>query len=272
MADVRSHAALEGELTDALLASTDDTRAAAFATAYTRLYTELPWLNASEASVPEADLRLWERLIGRGRRVLEIGSGHGDLVTFLSRIGNDCTATEITPSRGASLVDEEARITWAVADGVHLTRFFEQDHFDVVISDQVFEHLHPDDHHTHLAEACRLLRPGGRYILRTPHRSVGPEDLSAVFGLDAPVFMHLHEADYVSLSQAMRRAGFASIGAVFGNTRFNVARASRLFFAFQHSIDRLEAAFIPTQGGRRRFRRLARKALVHPYVWIVGRR
>lgn len=33
--------------------------------------------------------------------------------------------------------------------------------YDAILSDQAFEHLHPDDHLTHVTEARKVLRPGG---------------------------------------------------------------------------------------------------------------
>ncbi len=42
---------------------------------------------------------------------------------------------------------------------------FDSDSIDLVISNQLMEHLHPDDAYDQLREVYRVLRDGGRYVL-----------------------------------------------------------------------------------------------------------
>jgi SAM-dependent methyltransferase len=106
-------------------------------------------------------------------------------------------------------------LRWSVTDGVNLTDFARPSAYDAIVSNQVLEHLHPDDILQHLRGAHALLRPGGRYVLRTPHAFAGPHDIGRVFGLERPVGMHRHEYDYTELSACMREAGFAIVMAPF---------------------------------------------------------
>jgi hypothetical protein len=84
-----------------------------------------------------------------------------------------------------------------------------------VLSTQVLEHLHPDDLSTHLRAALKILQPGGKYIVATPHKMFGPADLSAVFGKPVPMGMHLREYLHGDLALALRQAGFEDIRAVY---------------------------------------------------------
>lgn len=264
------HADLEGALTDAVLATTPETRAAAFAEAYSRLYAELPWMNRSEATHNALDLNAWSMLIGRNKKILEIGSGRGQLIRHLASQGNLCHATEITTERGEKFVESEAGVQWLATDGVNLSRFAQESFYDVVISDQVFEHLHPDDHVTHLAEARKLLKDGGRYILRAPHRATGPHDISAIFGFDKAVFLHLCEPDYELMERVTRAAGFRTTRAVVAKQRLGVAIASRMLMHYQIWLDRMERRLALPAKARRRWRHLTKMLLVGQHVWIVA--
>jgi SAM-dependent methyltransferase len=101
-----------------------------------------------------------------------------------------------------------------VTDGVHLDRFADGAPYDVVVSDQVVEHLHPDDIVEHFRSAREILRDGGRYIVRTPQRLTGPHDLSPIFGFQETVGMHLREYTNTELRTIMRDAGFMKVSAV----------------------------------------------------------
>lgn len=213
-AQVRRHLDLERALTRELLASSPETRWETFERCYSRLYAELPWLNAGEPT--RHVLGDWPTLIGPPpRRVYEVGSGSGALARALAAEGYGVVATEVTRERGASR-ECDVRLQWTATDGVHLDQFAEPDSFDAVISDQVVEHLHPDDLREHLQGAFALLRPGGAYILRTPHAFVGPSDVSRVFGFDRPVGMHLKEYTYSEVAAAAAAAGFGPLAAPLG--------------------------------------------------------
>jgi SAM-dependent methyltransferase len=267
---VEAHATLESELADQLLASTPDNRWQLFSNAYRRLYSELPWLNKTIAIPNYKAFFSWGVLVGRNKKILEIGSGPGHLIRYLAGLGNECFATEITKERGASLGPDSKGVVWEQTDGVNLSNFFPENTFDYVLSDQVFEHLHPDDHIIHLAEARKVLKPGGQYILRTPHRSYGPSDLSWAFGLEQAVFLHLFEPDYISMTHLMRDAGYAKLSAVLAYGRFRLAVRSSLLLSYQVLIDQLETILVKSHAQRLAFRKYGKIFLVHPCVWIVG--
>lgn len=268
--EAKAHARLEGELTDKVLRSTPEDRWQVFSDSYGRLFSELPWLNGETIAKEDKSFRTWARIVGKGKKVLEIGSGHGDLIRFLARLGNSCYATEITKERGEKFVPDSDGIVWEKTDGVNLSRFVPESSFDFVLSDQVFEHLHPDDHLIHLTEAYKVLSDQGQYVLRTPHRSTGPSDLSRVFGLDEPVFLHLWEPDYVYMASLMKQAGFKRLYAIYQNSRLGLVWKSRLYLEYQKVIDHIEAAVTKTQGQKRAFRKIAKLFFAYPAVWIIG--
>jgi len=84
---------------------------------------------------------------------------------------------------------------------------------DLVYSNQLTEHLHPDDVTEQLREIHRVLRPGGAYLCRTPSRLTGPHDISVYFAYEAQGF-HLREYDYRDLARLFQEVGFRKMRAV----------------------------------------------------------
>ncbi len=233
---VRKHVSLEAALTDQLLASTSENRNATFSSAYSKLYTELPWLVGGGT---HDGGELWRKLLRPGASVYEIGSGAGYLINYLAGQGFKCVGADIASERTDGARSSAENVVWSVTDGVHLTRYAEAGSFDYVISDQVVEHLHPDDIATHFEEARKLLKPGGEYIVRTPYAPLGPLDLSQVFGWNEPIFMHLHEFGMKEAVSIGKRAGFTDAIAIFSVSKFAIARRLRLYTAYISAVDAL---------------------------------
>jgi SAM-dependent methyltransferase len=266
---VEVHRELEGRLTRELLASTPESRWQVFSAAYTELYQSLPWLNASEESSPER-LTAWLKLLSEPSDVFEVGSGGAALLRELVRHGHRCVATEITPERGSKHLSQSDGLQWHITDGVHLASFEPEDAYDVVISTQVIEHLHPDDLPTHLEHVRRILRPGGRYVFDTPHRSAGPHDLSRVFEFDRAEFMHLKEYTHDELASALTRAGFKTVKAVISVRSFVIQSGIQL--GLLRLLDRLEDRTVSTARTKRRLRSLLSKLGVSRNIWLVAYR
>jgi SAM-dependent methyltransferase len=215
---VLRHWELEKALRRDLLAASRERRWEVFERGYSRLYREIEWINRLAGTAnPErraTDHDLWADLLGPPPlRVYEVGSGAARLISALARRGYRCTGTEITRERGQQRAVQHPNLSWSNSDGVHLERFEPANSYDAVISDQVVEHLHPGDLLDHLRGVRAILRPGGRYIVRTPHPAVGPSDGSRLFDAPDPRGIHLKEYTYRELAGALRQAGFRRVHA-----------------------------------------------------------
>jgi SAM-dependent methyltransferase len=202
--------------------------------------------------------------------VFEVGSGRAALLRELVRRGHRCVATEITQERGSKHLAESDGLQWHITDGVHLASFEPEEAFDVVISTQVIEHFHPDDLSTHLEHARRILRPRGRYLFDTPHRSSGPHDLSRVFDFDRAEFMHLKEYTYEELASALSTAGFDTVKAVISFR--GVVIQTGVGLQLLRLLDRLEERAISSARFKRRLRALMSKIGVSRNIWLAAYR
>jgi SAM-dependent methyltransferase len=116
----------------------------------------------------EANLRFIDQtgVVTPSSRVLEIGAGTGALVHELQGRGCHVQGVELRQD----LIDEARRwfgpLPIQLASGVELQ--FPDESFDVVMSFDVFEHIHDSDRH--LRSVRRVLRTGGAYLIQTPNK------------------------------------------------------------------------------------------------------
>lgn len=208
---ILAHWELEKELRKVLLESAPDDRWEVFERSYSKLYSELDWLNrlGSDHNAQDSLAAIyghWSHLIGSPpMKIYEVGSGKGELIEYLANCGFECKATEITKERGDKWVSPHPNLTWGISDGIHLDQFEPTNFYDVVISNQVIEHTHPDDLFDHFKGVFAILSNKGRYIFSTPHASVGPSDISRVFRHDRPMGMHLKEYTYREVAYLLKQ-------------------------------------------------------------------
>jgi SAM-dependent methyltransferase len=143
-----------------------------------------------------------------GRRVLEVGAGHGDLTARFAGTGAEVVATDIS-SRcldvlGARFAgDEQVQVR-------HLDLFDHDDPggYDSAVLVNVLEHL-PDDGAA-LQQLARLVRPGGHVLLYVPafERLYSPFDQAVG---------HYRRYDRPALATTVRDAGLRVIEARYVN-------------------------------------------------------
>jgi SAM-dependent methyltransferase len=111
---------------------------------------------------------------------------------------------------------------------------------DVAYSNQLMEHLHPDDAAAQLDGIVRALRPGGIYLCITPNRVSGPHDISKYFDEVATGF-HLKEYTFAELSALLRAAGFAAVTPYLGAGGAHLFYPGFVVRAFERSLRALPA-------------------------------
>jgi SAM-dependent methyltransferase len=212
---VFKHWTLEKALTKQLFESTPQNRKKIFYDAYNTLYNELPWLqktgSINDGLSEQVYNERWLPILGdvKGKRIYEIGSGNGNLITSLANKGAMCIGTEISENRPNKQF--QTNLEWHNTDGVNLMEYEQKAYYDLVISDQVVEHLHPDDISIHFKNVKEILKPGGKYIFYTPHYYIGPGDVSRIFGCIEAEGMHLKEYKYTEIYRLLKSASFTKI-------------------------------------------------------------
>jgi SAM-dependent methyltransferase len=86
---------------------------------------------------------------------------------------------------------------------------------DVAYSNQLMEHLHPDDELDQLRNIFAALRPGGVYVCVTPNRLTGPHDISKYFD-DVATGFHLKEYTISEVRRLFFDVGFSGVSVLIG--------------------------------------------------------
>ncbi|MHC4560801.1 MAG: class I SAM-dependent methyltransferase [Planctomycetota bacterium] len=203
---------LERILRERILGSLKNERNAIAEQAYTELFEKFPdhsvFLITSEAAERKGKLGagLILPLSQRGSKVLEVGCGRGEVLRALAERGRICTGIEVSRDMMQLCDKIDVKVVYGVADSLD----FPAGSFDVVFSQEVLEHLHPEDVPGHFAEAFRVLRPNGILAVETPNRQTGPQDISRGFTRVAEG-LHLKEWTVRELIQMFQKAGFVKI-------------------------------------------------------------
>jgi cyclopropane-fatty-acyl-phospholipid synthase len=144
---------------------------------YSCAYFETPDATLDDAQLAKTRHLAAKLLIGRGDRVLDIGSGWGGLSLYLAEM----TGAEVT---GVTLSSEQLQVSNARAAEKNLSRsakFFLEDYrdvtgpFDRIVSVGMFEHVGVDFYETYFGRCAELLTDDGVMMLHSIGRSEGPD-------------------------------------------------------------------------------------------------
>jgi len=211
IAQIIEHYCLETELARRLKMSDRPARRKLYREVYEELFAKIshhpqhtrPHTGSEHV---EAQAGLLRTLVPQGGVFVEIGAGDGRLSIAMAGHCAQVVAVDVTATI-ADTTAPPANFRFLLTDGTAFD--LEDDSVDFAYSNQLMEHLHPDDAREQLREIYRILRHGGRYFCITPNANSGPHDISMFFDRRASG-LHLKEYSYGSLAQEMRIAGFAS--------------------------------------------------------------
>lgn len=208
---ISAHYQLERQLAQRLRDAPAHVRGRVYSEVYAELFRTLP--DHPQSAPPRHSGRgrreasLLRPFLDRGAAYLELGCGDARVCFQV--------AARVATAYGLDVTDVLIRrdlaprnFKFVQTDGVNIP--LPSESVDFAYSNQLMEHLHPEDAEGQLREVRRVLKPGARYLCTTPSRLTGPHDVSVFFDYEARGF-HLREYDYRSLRKLALAAGFRQV-------------------------------------------------------------
>lgn len=145
----------------------------------------------------------------RKTNFVEIGAGDCSLTIEASKYCNSTCALEVSDEIVKN-ISFPKNAQWLI---FNVFRFsFESNSVDLAYSNQLMEHLHPEDAVEQVKDISRILKKGGKYICITPNGINGPDDISRFYGNELVGF-HLKEYLPSELKKLFIANGFKRVRA-----------------------------------------------------------
>jgi SAM-dependent methyltransferase len=215
-ARLRAHYEIERELADRLRRASATQRATVYGEVYDELFRRVPdhpqLTNVGSGRRTEivgTEMAVLAQIILPEDTVLEIGAGDCQLSRELATRVRAVDAVDVSQEI-AKISDAPANLRVHVTDGIAMP--VPSRSVTLAYSNQLMEHLHPDDVRAQLREIAAALAEGGRYVVITPNGLTGPWDVSRLFST-VPSGFHLHEYSNRELSALLREGGLGRIRA-----------------------------------------------------------
>jgi SAM-dependent methyltransferase len=250
---------IEKSLAARLRNATRADRRELYSSAYDELYKRVPHHSqlTKKASVQDRQaqvaeqLRFLDRFLTPESTFLEVGAGDCALSLAATKrvrqvyavdVSEQITHTEVMPPNFSLILTDGTSIPVPRCS------------VDVAYSNQLMEHLHPDDALEQLTNIFGVLKPGGKYICLTPNRLTGPHDISRYFDREATGF-HLKEYTFSELVRLMRQVGFETTSNLF-RLRGRAVKVPMLMRAAETALAPLPASMRTSLVDNRKMRSL----------------
>lgn len=221
---IRRHYEIERELADRLRQASRGERGRLYGEVYDELFRRVPdHPQLQRKTEPDrqavasqiADLR---RFAGPADTFLEVGAGDCAVSLGMAGVVERVVAVDVS-TQVSSVEAPPPNFELVLTDGCSIP--VPDASVTVAYSNQLMEHLHPDDAREQLENIYRALAPGGVYICITPNRLSGPHDVSGGFDASATGF-HLKEYTTGELADLLHDIGFSKVRALVQRGRFRL--------------------------------------------------
>lgn len=186
-------------------------------------------------------LRLIRSFVHRDSVFMEVGPGDCALAMAVAQHVRHVYAIDVSDG----LVQDAVRpknFALLLSDGISVP--VPPNSIDLAYSNQVMEHLHPEDAFDQLCHIYTALKPGGAYLCITPNRLSGPWDISRNFDSEA-TGLHLKEYTITEMRQLFRAVGFAQVKTFVssGGTRLSPLMPVELVCAIEWALEKIPRGF-----------------------------
>jgi SAM-dependent methyltransferase len=219
-AQLREQYLIEKELANRLRSADEGERRTLYADVYDELFRRVPHHPQLErkvdpgltAAAVQGQIRLVSRFLQEGMTFLEVGSGDCAVSISVAETARLVYAVDVSAEIGSGL-ELPDNVRFVLSDGTSIP--VPERSVDLAYSNQLMEHLHPEDALAQLRNIQRALVPGGRYLCITPNMLTGPHDISKYFD-DVAQGFHLKEYTIFELRRLFVEAGFRRVTVVIG--------------------------------------------------------
>ena len=186
-----------------------------YASAYNDYFKKLPF--HPQFKIKESKTKTESRLkfqlnqiknfLDENKVFVEVGAGDCSLTIESSKHCKEAIALEVSKEiiKGLKFSNNSKCL---IFDGFNFP--IKDNYADLAFSNQLMEHLHPDDAIEQITEILRLLKNGGSYICITPNGLNGPHDVSQYYG-DKLVGFHMKEYRISELRRLFLEVGFKKV-------------------------------------------------------------
>lgn len=212
-AQIREHYEIEKQIAAELRESTAEQRKSLYTSAYDELLQKVPHhpcltgKNSAEESARRVSYEManLKPFLKESDIFLEVGPGDCAVSCAVARRVQKVYAIDVSKEITKNL-EAPPNFELILSDGSSID--VPANSVDVAYSNQLMEHLHPEDSFRQLQNIFRVLKPGGTYFCSTPNRLSGPHDVSRDFDSVA-TGLHLKEYTVTDLDQLFREIGFS---------------------------------------------------------------
>jgi hypothetical protein len=159
------------------------------------------------ARVNKEKLSIVNRYLNKSVEFVEFAPGDCRLAFEVAKQVKYVYGIDISDQRNPTDIAPE-NFKLIVYDGYNLDEI-KSNSIDIVFSDQLIEHFHPEDTKLHFESVYRILKVGSKYVFRTPHSLTGPHDVSRYFS-DEPECFHLKEWTYIEIKRMLMELNYSN--------------------------------------------------------------
>ena len=212
---LKTHYELEVKLADQLRNASKSERRELYSAVYDELFRKISYHpQLIRKALPEERERkvkrtaeILKKYLGPDSIFMEIGPGDCKLSFEMCKYAEKVYAVDVS-EEVTNYCQVPDNFELILSDGSSID--IPSESIDLAYSNQLMEHLHPDDALVQLRGIFRSLSIGGVYYCVTPHRFGGPSDVSRFFDKEAKGF-HLKEYTLAEIHNIFRESGFRSL-------------------------------------------------------------
>jgi SAM-dependent methyltransferase len=213
LAQVINHYEVEKALAGRLRESSREDRKIIYRTMYDDLFRQVPdhprlkKRDEQESRTREdgQKLKIVGRLLNNSTIFLEFAPGDCLFSKQVSKLAKFVYGVDISDQRSKQ-INFPNNFKLIIYDGYNLE--LPNESIDIVFSNQLIEHFHPEDVLYHFQLVNRILNKGGVYYFITPHKFVGPSDVSMYFS-EEPEGFHLKEWTYKEIAALLKTSDYS---------------------------------------------------------------